>query len=307
MTEQLDPTLAFVGFARLPRARGLRLTPTEIGHFQAAVRALPTGDLEHLYWAGRVCLAVLPARVADYNEVFAQYFLGVESTAADDEEITGAPAPVEGPDQARDGSVEMRVSDPAADPDSDETAPEEDAGAAAARIEVLRFTPFAKCSEEELAIVTALVRRMRTPPRERPDRRKAPGYRKEAVDLRTTARRLMKTQADLLLPAWRQRQRRPRRVVMLLDVSRSMEVYSRLLLHFAYAARVGQTRCRSALLRHQAYPCHRTASSTSAGTGVGGCRDILSRTGTEAPGIADAVSGLRRCVASRAPCEAPSS
>ena len=83
--------------------------------------------------------------------------------------------------------------------------------------------------------MTALTRRLRARPPELPGRRMVPGRRMEAVDLRATVRLAMKTHADLLLPAWRQHRRRPRRVVILLDVSRSMAPYSRLYLHFGYA------------------------------------------------------------------------
>jgi uncharacterized protein len=231
-------TAAFVGFARLLRERGLRLTPTEIGHFQAAVGLLPAGDLTHMYWAGRVCLAVQPGYVDDYDDVFARYFLGtVPGPAAPQQPEKSRPEPSDtgAPEQPAPRSTATRPLDTAAEPGDEEKSPVEESGETASRLETLRLTPFARCSKDELAIVTALVRRLRTAPPARPDRRLVPGYLKESVDLRATARRAMKTQTDLVLPSWRHRHRQPRRVVMLLDVSRSMAVYSRLLLHFGYA------------------------------------------------------------------------
>ena len=235
MTEQPDPTEALVGFAGLLRAHGVRLTPTEIGHFQAAVGVLPAVDVEHLYWAGRACLAVLPEFVGAYNQDFAHYFLGLACTSSGDERASDEPIPSCGTDQAADQTTTTTGLNTAADSNSDETENQDGSGNAAASVEVLRLMPFNECSEEELGIVTALVRRMRTPPPERPDRRRVRGHRKEAIDLQMTVRRAMKTQADLLFPAWRHHRQSPRRVVMLLDVSRSMAAYSRLLLHFGYA------------------------------------------------------------------------
>lgn len=111
----------------------------------------------------------------------------------------------------------------------------ENVGKAASAVEVLRITPFASCTQQELASIAALARRLRAKPPQRPGRRMVPGTHREALDLRATAQLAMKTQADILKPAWRQHQKRPRQVVILLDVSRSMALYSRLFLHFSYA------------------------------------------------------------------------
>jgi uncharacterized protein with von Willebrand factor type A (vWA) domain len=234
--EETGVTAALVGFAQLLRDGGLRPSPAEVSRFQAAVAVLQHGGIGDLYWAGRACLGVPASSAGVYDAAFAQYFLGIRSLApakAGVEEDARSSGPPWQPNAPMAGST-LDLADEGGG-HGDEGAEREAEGSAASALELLRVTPFAACNSEEQEIVTALTRRLRTPPPQRPGRRKAPGSRKEEVDLRATARLAMKTQADLVMPAWRQRQRRPRRVVLLIDVSRSMAPYPRLFLHFGYA------------------------------------------------------------------------
>jgi hypothetical protein len=242
MTDAAMATGALVGFAQLLRGRGLRLSPAEVSRLQAAVGVLPPGDIGHLYWAGRVCLGVPAGFAGVYDAAFAQYFLGLPGRLAEPAAGTGesARSRVAGD---RPDSPPAAPLDVAREPGDQEGEPagQEKAGTAASAAEVLRITPFAACTQRELDIVAALARRLRAQPPERPGRRMVLGRRREALDLRATARLAMKTQADVVVPAWRQHQKRPRQVVILLDVSRSMALYSRLFLHFAYALAASRT------------------------------------------------------------------
>jgi uncharacterized protein with von Willebrand factor type A (vWA) domain len=229
-------TAALAGFARLLRERGIRLSPAEVSRFQAAVGVLPPG-IEHLYWAGRACLGVPPGSAEVYDVAFAQYFLAQpglpDEPAADARASLRSAAPGGRADlpqlpAALDVARELDGEEPGQDR-------ADRSGSTASSAEVLRITPFAQCTQQELAVVAELVRRLRAQPPQRPSRRMRPGTHREAVDLRTTARLAMKTQAEVLMPAWRQHRMRPRPVVVLLDVSRSMALYSRLFLHFGHA------------------------------------------------------------------------
>ena len=228
-------TAALAGFARLLRERGIRLSPAEVSRLQAAVGTLPPG-IGHLYWAGRVCLGVPPGSADVYDAAFAQYFLGrpgpLDEPAADVRESKASaglgPADLPRPPAPLDVALEP-------DGQGSESGRAERSGSTASSAETLRITPFAQCTHQELVTLAELVRRLRTQPPQRPGRRMGPGTHRETIDLRTTARLAMKTQAEVLMPAWRQHRMRPRPVVLLLDVSRSMAVYSRLFLHFGYA------------------------------------------------------------------------
>jgi uncharacterized protein len=229
-------TAALAGFARLLRERGIRVSPAEVSRFQAAVGVIPP-SIGHLYWAGRACLGVPPGSAEAYDAAFAQYFLSRPGPA--DEPAADARACLR-PAGAGDRADLPQLSaglDVAREPDGGEPGPDRAgrSGCTASSADVLRITPFAQCTRQELAVLADLVRRLRAQPPQRPGRRMRPGTRREAVDLRTTARLAMKTQAEVLMPAWRQHRMRPRPVVVLLDVSRSMALYSRLFLHFGYA------------------------------------------------------------------------
>jgi uncharacterized protein len=234
-------TAALAGFARLLRDRGIRVSPAEVSRFQAAVGVLPPG-IGHLYWAGRACLGVPPGSAEAYDATFAQYFLarpGPADEAPADARASLRPAGAGG---RADLPQLPAALDVAREPDADEPGPDraDTFGRTASSAEVLRITPFAQCTQQELAVLAELIRRLRLQPPQRPGRRMRPGTHRDAIDLRTTARLAMKTQAEVLMPAWRQRRMRPRPVVVLLDVSRSMALYSRLFLHFGYALAAGR-------------------------------------------------------------------
>ncbi len=100
--------------------------------------------------------------------------------------------------------------------------------------EVLRHKDFAALSDEEMRAVRRLIHQMVTPAGRRRSRR----YRRggdERLDLRRVLRQSLRFNGEPLLFAWRRRRWKPRPVVLLCDISGSMERYTRLLLHFAYA------------------------------------------------------------------------
>jgi uncharacterized protein with von Willebrand factor type A (vWA) domain len=226
-------------FCRALRDRaGLPSSPAQVVVLQSALSALGTPDLEDLYWAGRACLAIDAAQRPAYDDTFGDYFLG-ERARPTEESQNQWPARVDN-DSA--GVPERRVSHPTTvtgapdGPDGSDDA--EVRGSDASTIEVLSVTPFAACSEEEQALLRTLIRRLRVNPPTQRSRRMTPTRRPRHVDLRRTARRSMSGQGDFEPPQWRDRRQRSRRIVMFLDVSRSMAPYSRLLLHFAHAVSV---------------------------------------------------------------------
>jgi uncharacterized protein with von Willebrand factor type A (vWA) domain len=107
--------------------------------------------------------------------------------------------------------------------------------ALASERELLRTKSFAEMTDDELADVAALMHQLRFFPPSRRTRRREPA-RAGAPDLRRTIRRSFRTGGEPVERAWRRRRRKPRRLVLLLDVSGSMADYSRALLLFAHAA-----------------------------------------------------------------------
>ena len=101
--------------------------------------------------------------------------------------------------------------------------------------EVLQHRDFETMTAEELAAVRAMIARLRLPLPELPTRRTRPAARGSRVDLRATMRRAIGG-AGALAPLARRDVRRQRpSLVVLCDISGSMERYSRMLMHFVHA------------------------------------------------------------------------
>ena len=101
--------------------------------------------------------------------------------------------------------------------------------------EILQHKDFETMTAEELAAVRRMLRNLRLPLPEIPTRRTAPSTRGHRVDLRATLRRATGAAGALSPLAWRKRQRRTPPLVVLCDISGSMDRYARMLLHFLHA------------------------------------------------------------------------
>ena len=92
---------------------------------------------------------------------------------------------------------------------------------------------FAALTEEELAMARAAIASLTWNPGWRRTRRWLPG-RGSRIDLRRALSRSLRTGGEILQLPRQQRRLKPRPIVLLCDVSGSMERYSRTLLHFAH-------------------------------------------------------------------------
>jgi uncharacterized protein with von Willebrand factor type A (vWA) domain len=190
-----------VRFGHALRAAGLPVGPDRVASFSRAAALLAPGEL---YWAGRATLLSRPEQTEVYDALFAAFF--------------GPPEPHPGP------PMRIKV----------EVQAEADVGLASSA-ELLKEKSFSRCSREELAALAELMARIDLSVPRRRTRRREPA-RGGTPDLRRTLRRSFRTGGDPLERAWRRRRKRPRRLILLLDVSGSMDAYSRALVMFAHAA-----------------------------------------------------------------------
>lgn len=113
--------------------------------------------------------------------------------------------------------------------------------------EVLRHKDFAEMTAEEVAQVERMISGLAWNPAQRRARRRQPGPAGLA-DLRRTLRRSLRHGGEILQWARRERTSKPRPLVVLADISGSMERYTRLLLFFLYGLARGLDRRVEAFL-----------------------------------------------------------
>ena len=136
--------------------------------------------------------------------------------------------------------------------------------------EVLRDKDFAEYTDIELAEAHKLMARMRLAGALRRSRRMVPAKgQRGRPDLRRTVRAALRAGGEPIERHHLEPDRRPRRVVLLCDVSGSMEPYSRALLRFAHAAVVGRARVEAFALGTRLTRITRELSSRDPDTAMG--------------------------------------
>jgi len=210
-----------VGFARALRAAGLDVPVDSVTTYMEAL-----GAVNSAYWAGRATLVRRPEDIPVYDEVFRSFWLGESGSALPELQDTV--------------DVEEAVDDERAD-DVDGSS-----SVVAVRYstrETLRHKDFAAYSPDEFAEARRLMADVRLAGALRRSRRVRPSRRDGGrPDVRRTVRSALRTGAEPVRRRSLERARRPRRVVLLCDVSGSMEPYTRALLRFLHAAVAGRAR-----------------------------------------------------------------
>jgi uncharacterized protein with von Willebrand factor type A (vWA) domain len=105
--------------------------------------------------------------------------------------------------------------------------------------ERLRHQDFAKLTPSELLRLRELTEQMSLAPPPRRSRRKARNRRGVSLDVRATLRRARRTGGEPLVLVRRRRRLRPRRLVLLCDISGSMEPYARAYLQLLVSSVTG--------------------------------------------------------------------
>jgi uncharacterized protein with von Willebrand factor type A (vWA) domain len=227
----LAPDRAAVAFARVLRAAELDVPIDSVLAFVRAWEAVPGDDRSSVYWAGRATLVRRPEDLSVYDAAFAAFFDGAEAVG----QAPPAPPPAEVPLAGDDG-----------DEAGDDGAPGDDRPTEVVRWspgELLRQKDFGTLTDEEREEAMRLLGRLRVHRARRPSRRQRRTHRtSRRPDLRRTTRAALRTGGETIDRHWTEPGERPRRLVLLVDVSGSMEAHARALLRFAHVVVAGGTR-----------------------------------------------------------------
>jgi uncharacterized protein len=211
-----------VGFGRALRENGLDAPVSAVICFAQALATLGLDRPAGVYWAGHASFVRDPEDTAPYASIFAAYF----------GEGGGAPELVK-------PQIGLKGLADAAD-GTDREGPDSPGGVVHASsyspLEALREKDFAACSAAEIAEIYRLMDALRRLTALRRARRKVvTSHRHGSPDLRRTVRRALRSGGETTTLLRRGPGVKERPVVLLVDVSGSMEPYARAFLHFAHA------------------------------------------------------------------------
>ncbi len=219
-----------VGFCRLLRRAGLKVPATATINFTEALGHVGIEDRAGVYWAGRATLVHRPEDLNLYDRVFAAYW---EQRLGESFTVEGTPPPVTLALDIADREEDDREEEPVGDVQP----------VRFSSTEVLTNKDFADCTDAELAELNRLMTQLRFTTHRRQSRRFVPVKGSgDRPDLRRTVRWALRHQGEPVKRAFADPATRPRRLVLVVDVSGSMESYARALIRFAHAAVVARSK-----------------------------------------------------------------
>jgi uncharacterized protein len=213
------------------RAAGARVGVDELLSAHRALGAVDASDRDAAYFALRATMCSRRSDLAAFDAAFAELFTAL-----------GPPPP--GPPPALDEVASLvlpRWAVPGGETPQAVEADVQVVPAAWSDLELLHEKDFAEYTESERLAARAIMRRLAAAGPQRPSRRTRPARRRGAPphparpDLRRTIRASLRTGGDPFERHWREPAQRPRPLVLVCDVSGSMEPYARMLLQYLQA------------------------------------------------------------------------
>jgi len=242
------PDLAEIAatFGHLLHEAGVPVTPERSARFAQVIALAEPKTVLDLAALGRTTLVSSRSQLEIFDRVFAQVFRGFldmadfrgdsdepppRSSALDSDRTPGDPG--------RSGESTSQPRGSSGLPNDEQQEPDDDQESVLAAVsaqERLGEQDFADCSDDELRLISALIARLAFLPPPRLARRRRRHNAGTRLDIRATLRASHRTSGDPVTRIYRRNTQRSRRVVLIADVSGSMEPYARIYLHLMRGA-----------------------------------------------------------------------
>jgi len=211
-----------VTFGRVLREAGLEVGPGRLADALTGLDHVDLTSMDDVYWTLRQTLVSRHEDLETFDRAFRAWFLR---------------APVLVPGRSQPGPQHLELVRTAKDerPGEDGGAEQGEAALAWSPDEILRNKDFADLTKDELSHVAELIAALASQRPRRRSRRLRRHHRGRRLDMRRLVRASLATGGDAIERTFRSRVDVPRKLVVICDVSGSMEAYSRALVLFLHA------------------------------------------------------------------------
>jgi uncharacterized protein len=246
-------------FGRRLRSAGLPVGSGQVLNLFEALDAVALDRRDDVYHAAKASLITRPEQIPVFDAEFARFWkdlveqqpMLLEEYLTDDEESVGSP---QSPSQAEKGQessegqagqseqrtlLAIEGTDEGDLGDTEDFAvPQEDVLIFSSR-EALRKKDFSQYTPEEIAEARRIIEKMNWRLGTRLTRRRQRALHGDSIDYRATLRSSLRQGGLPVELKWRKRKEKMRPLVLICDISGSMDRYSRLLLQFVHALEAG--------------------------------------------------------------------
>ncbi|HEY4016390.1 MAG TPA: VWA domain-containing protein [Polyangiaceae bacterium] len=217
-----------VGFARALRGAGVAVGVDQSESFARALSLVDPTARRDVYLAARATLVSRREDLPLFDALFGVFWSDESATLSRPQKAPWAPRHDRTSQPRTAFAAYMAEKARADDPDVD--VPE--LAKAASALELLQRKEFGQLTPDELRSIERTIRELRFDPARRVTRRRVPSPRGKALDLRRALRVAARYDGAILALPRRRRKEKRRPLVVLADISGSMEIYSRILLQF---------------------------------------------------------------------------
>jgi uncharacterized protein with von Willebrand factor type A (vWA) domain len=247
----LDLPAVVGAFSQRLHNAGMPVTPSQTQQYARSLVLTKPVSRRRLYWTTRAVFVTGFIQLPTFDRVFREVFgSSAKSDSEEDPEVELEPAPPKDDNETEEdelededlpdsgqGGADMTPGEGDGDDDEEEGDEVEIPILSASEEEELSEKHFSALQSHELAALYRLMVRLDLATPLRRTRRRKKGRHGEHMDMRRTLRNSLKTGGDPIKLARRRRRVHKRKLVLLCDISGSMEPYARAYLQFLHCAR----------------------------------------------------------------------
>ncbi len=245
----LDLPAVVGAFSQRLHDAGMPVTPSQTQQYAHSLALIKPVSRRRLYGATRAIFVTGFIQVPTFDRVFREVFGSSGKSTFDESDVELEPAPPKDSEETPETEIESEIEQeqssggsdlsqsPGSGDDDEESEEIEIPILSASEEEELSEKHFSALQAHELAALYRLMVRLDLATPLRRTRRRQRGRHGEHMDMRRTLRNSLRTGGDPIKLARRRRRVHKRRLVLLCDISGSMEPYARAYLQFLHCAR----------------------------------------------------------------------